>query len=99
MRAAAEGALHGGGLPAYAFTRRRGSILGANGTGSKRGAGTNLHEAYAWLYDEQRPPPMAERPLHAVALRSAGVLVSGVDESGPHPHYKREGGESNLTVA
>ena len=61
MRAAAEGALHGGGLPAYAFTRRRGSILGANGTGSKRGAGTNLHEAYAWLYDEQRPPPMARR--------------------------------------
>ena len=42
---------------------------------------------------------MAERPLHAVALRSAGVLVSGVDENGPHPHYEREGGEPNLTVA
>ena len=42
---------------------------------------------------------MAERPLHAVALRSAGVLVSGVDESGLHPPYEREGGEANLTVA
>ena len=42
---------------------------------------------------------MAERPLHAVALRSTGFLASGVDESGPHPHYEQEGGESNLTVA
>ena len=42
---------------------------------------------------------MAERPLHAVVLRSAGILASGVDESGLHLPYELKGGKASLTVA